>query len=1235
MARVKALKSRRGWSLGLRFWALPLAGLSGRAHALPVDMQSCTSGTGGSWGDGIVCAFQQALSAVDVSGIIQKLGGVFMVIIAYRLIQILMRESPEKWVSAFIDLGWKVALTYGITFAGSPMRSYTWSAYLAIERAASSFVADSGESFTTSSGFDVILQEYKKIWDTYTSFATSPTKSNDLGSAACNPLTIDKYFSRSPSQADEIPDVAVGNCILQSLDDLANSKDDNAVKKIETARELFLSQGIGGLTRERADAMLAATSAGGGFTVSAGSSPLTAAQKIKLWAFVKQYQKVETQFPISLEMAELNRIERAGTSLNPVVAVEKLTAWVKLTGYQMGRAFSNVSSALYVFTPIGIIDEGPMLLGMLILVISLSGSALLIGYAFFMMVFVPTLVVPLGIAVYNMAWITSPLEGQTRKLIDVAKTVLLPFAIAPAVFVFFSKFVVAVLSALSAAVGQVSGNFPISIILIVVAFLVAVTSFWAFKLLMRVRDLTRDFISTNFTPLLDFAMDIANFGKDIIASAIKVAAVGALGGAVIARGASLFGGAFTRPGGGGGLMASMAGRRGPGGGGGGMSPADGGGDGGGDDDGGGGGWGSFGRQGAMRGGGTVGTLAEALSQQSPASPREPAGAALSLVEGGAGGSPAAAATVAQTALPMAKAAEGIEARVAAVAETRARFEEMGGDEALAGLRAREEALRSEYAKIQGELRDAESEGGAGGAEVAEIRKRLVAKDAELSDPVAGVRPQIELLEGAKGAADGALSKLASQRGFLVEVIREGVAAAAAAGAMAAGRPQPADGAQAAGAALPPRSLAATAGPARGQGRRAAGLPPGTGGDDAVNPDPTTFDTPAARGDEEKIARAVAAALGPTLAAIGEALSRLQPGAAAASTVPPGYGAAATATTIRAPQAVEGTQRDGAGAEGPAAMPGAGESAGGDDLRSRQERLAAQKAALEDAVRAKRESSVTSRIRAFYEEQPEWVRSGIGSIFSDIRGESARALKMTSGGGDGSGLFGELSRVGGAAAGAAGGAREALADRFDADRRSLRETEAQLGEVEKEIARRRNEDASGITRAVNQSLNTEAARGLLRSDEAMDEAITASRGRRENMRAAAENGQTNDLERAVRKSEELTASLRREISEMSARAKELKAAIGEARDLAERRAAEATYQNFGPRYVEQARALGREAREEEAVLKAASKKAAARGMGGTEGDANTGANIPGSAPGQVNTGDVVKRKKSKVSLRRKR
>ena len=1232
MARVKALKSRRWRSLGLRLGALPLATLSGRAEALPIDMQSCTSGTGGSWGDGIVCAFQQALSAVDVSGIIQKLGGVFLVIIAYRLIQILMRESPEKWVSAFIDLGWKIALTYGITFAGSPMRSYTWSAYLAIERAASSFVSDSGESFTTSSGFDVILQEYKKIWDTYTSFATSPTKSNDLGNAACNPLTIDKYFSRSPSQADEIPDVAVGNCILQSLDELANSKDDNAVKKIETARELFLSQGIGGLTRERADAMLAATSAGGGFSVSAGASPLTAAQKIKLWAFLKQYEKVGSQFPISLEIAELNRIERGGSSLNPVVAVEKLTAWVKLTGYQMGRAFSNVSSALYVFTPIGIIDEGPLLLGMLVLVISLAGSALLIGYAFFMMVFVPTLVVPLGIAVYNMAWITSPLEGQTRKLIDVAKTVLLPFAIAPAVFVFFSKFVVAVLSALSAAVGQVSGNFPISIILIVVAFLVAVTSFWAFKLLMRVRDLTRDFISTNFTPLLDFAMDIANFGKDIIASAIKVAAVGALGGAVIAKGASIFGGAFTRPGGGGGLMASMAGRRGPGGGGGGgMPPADGGGDGGGDDDGGGGGWGSFGRPGPARGGGTVGTLAEALSQTSSVSPREQAGAMLSVIEGGAGGSAAQAAPVAQTALPMAKSAEGIEARVAAVAETRARYDEMGGDEALAGLRARENAIRGEYAKIQGELRAAESEGGAGGANVAEIRKRLVAKDAELSDPVAGVRPQIELLEGAKGAADGALSKLASQRGFLVEVIREGVAAAAA----AAGQNRPQPSAVEAGSALPPRSLAATAGPARGEGRRAAGpLPaPVAGGDDAESPDTPTFDQPAARGDEEKIARAVAAALGPTLAAIGEALSRLQPAAAAASTVPPGYGTAATAT--RTAQAVDVTPRDGAVVGGAGAMPGAGETGGGEDLRARQERLAAQKAALEDAVRAKRESSVTSRIRAFYEEQPEWVRSGIGSIFSDLRGESARALKMTSGGSDGSGLLGELGRVGGAAAGAAGGAREAFAERFEADRRSLRETEAQLAEVEKEIARRRNEDASGITRAVNQSLSTEAARGLLRSDEAMAETVSASRGRRENVQTAVNNASATDYQSTVAKSNDGIALLKKESAEMSARAKELKAAIGEARDLAERRAAEATYQNFGPRYIDQARALGREAREEEAILNAASKKAAARGMGGTEGDANTGANIPGSTPGQMNTGDVVKRKKSKVSLRRKR
>lgn len=1133
----------------LLFVALVGLAFSGDALAMDIAAGACSAAAGSNWGNEIICVFGTAASQVDFTQFIQSMSAVFSLVIGFRLIQIIVKESPEKWVSGLLDLAFKIALAQGIAFADSPMKSSTWNAYLEIESAATSIAGGGRTDSISNSGFDVILKQYQLIWSNFTNWGAGKDRSADLGSGGCNVESLDKYFVRGASQPSEIPVQATGECILMALDSMSAHPNDQTKDKLQAAYNDFQTYGFGGLSRARAEELIASSSVSGGFQ---NKGNITATDKINLWAYIDMHDKIQSRFLIAIPTAAVNLIEtHGGVSIGN--AGSYLGARIKASFAELTDGIASITKVMRIFTPIGIVTDLPVYIAMFILLLSLAGSALLIGYAFFMMVFVPTIVIPLGIAVYNVAWIFAPLEGMTRKLLDTAKTVLLPFALAPAVFLLFSKMVVGVLSALSIAVGRISGNFPISIILIVVSFLVAVTSFFAYKLLIKVREFTRDFINMNFTALIDFAMDIASFGKEIISSAIKIVAMsvfggaalggvlGGLGGKVFGLGAAGAAGATGAGGAAGGAGMGLAGLAGPTG------------------DGGGG-----------AGGATIGRLASAFGGSRPGDPGYGDGA------GSSGVGPAPAETP-QQALPtasvgmlsgagahLAQQMGSLDAKVGAASAARQRYAQMGGDAGLERLREREEDLNADIDaarsnegaatarrdRLTGEAREAAQR------DIDAAKNRQLKLFDELEDPATGALPMRKQMEAARSESERAETDLASHRDFLVNVIRDGVSAATPTSSFAAPippaspRPTPTTG-----VALP------AVAPEPGQ--RAAGE-----GQDAAE---RTSDP------DSKLAAAIAAALAPTLTAISEAISRM--GAPGATQVARALPAEGMLDDGPAPKKSKDAKADGVAGANDGEMSGEAESlvARKKALEARRDVLKAEAAEPGPVGKARRFMSDT------FDKQPDWVQGGLKSVWSDLRDDGAKGLKMTQGGSDGSALFGAIGQLGEATSSTA----SAIGERFNSDKRALASVQEQIKGVDREIQTRKAVDSAAQTAAIDSRLSSEKAKEIMLSPDSL-EALRSDSGDRAQRRR--NSGDVSSGASEGSQSAEAADFFKKKASQLEEEAQKLKAAVKEAQDLVEKRGAQATYDTFGRQYEAQASALRTLARNEEASINLAGEQA---------------------------------------------
>lgn len=673
-----------------------------------------------AWSDRVVCAFNSQMKKMETKALVNSMRTIFFLVIAYRIFQILLTQIPEQWARDFVDLAFKVAFVQLITFgAENPMESVTYKAYKEVECLGMNVVSGNEDCQSVSnSGMDVILGAYKNVYTRFTGFGDTDLYDSKAQKSPCSEALLYTVYLSSSMNPGTVPPPGKAACIEKIIDIWAATMGKDlaaeALKKVETLKLKMVDPGIGGMSRQSLEKLLK------------GNDMKTAGDKLDAWALAEAYDRI------------LPKLAEVTQELTIEASTWDITASAKLVVLKTTRAIKGLSSSLVLFTPVGLVMEGPMIVATIFLMLSILVSSLMISYAYFMMVFVPTVVVPLGIVVYNLAWVMAPLKDQTKKLLDGAKTVLLPFALAPAVFMFFSQFVSVVIRGIVIAAEQVSSSFPVPLIMIMIGFLVAVTSFFAFRLLMKVREMTRDFITLNFTPLMDFAMDIAGFGKDLIAGVLKVAGLAVMGGALA--------GVMSKMGAGGGLMGRVMGAGGPGG------PE------------GGGGGGSFldslrSRMGLARSGG--GTSPNSPQGPTPYLPGGIAATADSLaamsMARGSNQTPSApqpspnAQPYQAMNSPSGNLANAGEDKVGKLATAVEKFTSLGGEKALTNLKEEEASIR---AALPGMKKD----------EAKEAYERL-----------SKIEPQVANLEGAKAGVARAEVDLQSQKDFLTTAIAAGMA----------------------------------------------------------------------------------------------------------------------------------------------------------------------------------------------------------------------------------------------------------------------------------------------------------------------------------------------------------------------------------------------------------------------------------------------------------------------------
>ena len=1136
LGRVSARLSAA--TLSIFIAAIPMVPSTAIAQALNADFQMCSRDGGGNWGNQIVCAFQtsiwNAINSKGFQGIFDGLYSIFLLIVGYRLIQILLKESPERWVVSFVDLAFKCVIVFVLTFGGGGGLHITMDVYNTIEETATKLVKGGNYDDTISnSGYDTILQAYRSLWNKYTDWGSKPIQGNNLATEmVCDDNNVQKYFETQINQYSDIPFQSTGRCLLEILDKLARDGSSDAVKKITLIQTDFTDKGFGGMRRSEVESLLSSASIEGGFKNRGG---ITAADKLNLWGYVKMYDRIASRIPLALAQASLSKSERETNTgiLGVTGGIGYLTAWLKVAFFSMQDMINEFGGIFKMFTLNGMVTDLPLYAAMLILLISIAGSALLIGYAFFMMVFIPVLVIPFGMVVYNMCWISAPLEGQTRKLIDIAKNVLLPFAISPAVFLFLSRFVVAVLTTLVGAVDKISGNFPIAIILVVVAFLIGVTSMFSYKLLIKVRDWTKDFLSLNFEPLLTFAMDIANFGKELIANAIKIAAIGALGGAALGAG--------------GGFMSRILG--------GGMPGA----------------------AGNMMQGQSMG--AKLKNMFAPGGGTPPGGASplagLSsgqtspgqrLGELGSGMGPSGGLGLTQAApqqnqtsfgitspsgfgqvAPQIQTAPDQSSAISSEAAARREYERLGGEAEHARLKSNVATLEAEKATLLAKMADGQQTDNT-------AQQKLATVDTETET----AREKTAKMDSLSAAVGRRSEDLLAKKDFLIAAIAAGVSQGFSGGQFPV--------AKATASATTPRGDAAEMAAAISDAIVKAMAPMAESLkmlSDRLGDRATPTQTLAMPPQRPAIATATSAPSDDSgnteaLALTGD--TTLPTSAPITSTAP------TEPAKPKAPQTAAPVSKDYSGAE---AIRQARQDAEESQASMEVEALRERKEVLEKSVK-ERERSPLGR---FWDNQPEWVKGALGGMMSELGSDTAKALKMTPGGSDGTALMSQLSGMVGGTAQKGDSVMAKVAESLDAkakaERRELEEVTRQIEVIEtqeKAEARRRRDDKARTPIAVFEALRDEARLiETLPSTADMD----AMRKKLATLRAALNDGIPGEKTVTGTEHAAETGSMREMIAQYEGRVREMLAEVEAATTASARAASKARLTEYRGYYQDRA------------------------------------------------------------------
>ena len=488
------------------------------AYASAGDTSFCTSNSSLTLGNRVICTIHTEVFKVAgrLGPVYSALYVIFLALCAWQAIMVIIRKDPSEWIRGWIDLAGRFIMASvlgfpaqsGITTGGGgvPYKIYREVQNLSVD------LVSTGD--LNNSGFDILLKSLlqvgAKFWD-----MTDPMKKPDLSATSCSDANLGALFNVQPGQS--LPTHTQAECIKLLLNQAAAAHSLPRVEALDNAfKAVGAGGGYGGLWRAKAVELMAQYEAKR--RPSDPPPPTDAAsKKIALSMFLLDHHDIDVAIPIAREEA----------TLTPGGSFTDIGAYFSIARIRTMNFFETftIQNVLYW-------------IGMFFLWIAIGVGIVLFGAAYFLMTFTPVVVVPIGILIYQMMWVTAPLDGRVKSLLGTYKNVILPYAVAPAMFTFLSYFIVAILSVLPDVLGTIDPDMPLLGIFIVAALLVLLISLFGYKVLSHSLEWSKNFINLQLEPMLSQAMKIADFVGGMITGAAKMALTGVgVGGAIVGAGA--------------------------------------------------------------------------------------------------------------------------------------------------------------------------------------------------------------------------------------------------------------------------------------------------------------------------------------------------------------------------------------------------------------------------------------------------------------------------------------------------------------------------------------------------------------------------------------------------------------------------------------------------------------------------------------------------------------------------
>ena len=471
-------------------------------------------------GGGIICAIREEMAGIteEMKDVMDAFVLIMAMLAAYQFAKILAQSEPQQWGEKLIELGVRVAVCLMIlTPQKFGLPNIPYKIYEEVESMTLK-IANSGQnmvSSTNQSDPDAFSRIYKGLIGVAENFSGKQkiTKADGTSSECPNDFAP-LFLPAAGSGGIAIPTPGQSSCIWEHLRESAATS--NTSKLNDLINLLKSNSGYGGLSSIQAASLIAQADASG--QTPGQVSPINSVEKIQIVKFINDYDNMVENFPLLENEAVL--AESSGiTGIVPLV---------KNLKYQIAIFWKQNTSW----------DTVLFAIGMFSIYLAIAIALIFISLAYFLVSFMPALIVPIGILVYQMMWVTGVLDGKISVLLNTYKNTIIPYAVGPGLFLLLSTFVAGLVKIIPKAIENIDPAMPVVFVMIFVAIFIGLLGLGAFKMLSKVFEWSKAFISLNLEPLLNFAMSLANVVKDAIVGVIKLGAMAITGGAVLAGAAA-------------------------------------------------------------------------------------------------------------------------------------------------------------------------------------------------------------------------------------------------------------------------------------------------------------------------------------------------------------------------------------------------------------------------------------------------------------------------------------------------------------------------------------------------------------------------------------------------------------------------------------------------------------------------------------------------------------------------